>query len=423
MRAHLAAGGALPATVLQWDTGAGQLWVEVLATAVRDQDGNVVGFRGITRDVTERTRAETALRASEARYRGLVESQEALIYRADLDGNLTFVNEACRRKYGVEDVPLSALNLLAFVHPDEAPRAKQALATVRSGGRYQRTSRGPTPEGWRWIEWEVCGITDDTGAVAEVQGVGRDVTEQRAADDALQRTLAALREREEELRLMSLKQAAIREEERKRLGLDLHEGVCQELVGIGVLVESARQRGVSEMASATLARAEGYLRTVVDHLRLLARDLRPLQLLDLGLGECLRTLAAGMAGEGPVIDVTVSDAIPRLDEETEVAVYRVAQEALANAVRHAAAQHVTLTLDAQGGLLVLEVLDDGRGFERGAQRRAALGLIAMEERATGLGGTVRVSSAPGSGTAVRLECPLVRRAEPTAGAATARAAH
>jgi PAS domain S-box-containing protein len=417
MRAHLAAGGSLPATVLQWNTGAGALWVEVLAYAVRDPEGNVVGFRGITRDVTERTRAEAALRESEARYRGLVESQEALIYRADLDGNLTFLNEACRRKYGVADVPLSALNFLSFVHPDEAARAQKALTTVLSGGRYQRTSRGHTPEGWRWIEWAVCGITDAAGAVSEVQGVGRDVTEQRAADDALQRTLTMLREREEELRLMSSKQAAIREEERRRLGLDLHEGVCQELVGIGVLVESARQRGVSEMASATLARAEGYLRTVVEHLRLLARDLRPLQLSDFGLGEGVRTLAAGMAGDGPVIDVTVSDAIPRLDEDTEVAVYRVAQEALTNAVRHAAAEHVTLTLDVLDRLLVLEVLDDGRGFDRATLRRVALGLVAMEERVTGLGGTVRVSSAPGGGTTVRLECPLVKRADPSPGPA------
>ena len=418
MRAHLAAGGSLPPTVLEWSTVDGRLWVEVLAYAVRDPDGAVIGFRGITRNVTERTRAEAALRESEARYRGLVESQEALIYRADLDGSLTFLNEACRRKYGVEDVPLAELNFLGFVHPDEAPRAKKALATVLSGGRYQRASRGRTPQGWRWIEWEVCGITDDTGTVVEVQGVGRDVTEQRAADDALQHTLAALREREEELRLMSLKQSAIREEERKRFGLDLHEGVCQELVGIGVLVESARQRGVSEMSDATLAKVQGYLRTVTEHLRLLARDLRPLQLSDLGLGECLRTLATGINGDGLNVEVTIPDAIPRLDEDTEVAVYRVAQEALANAVRHAAASRVTVTLEAHDGVLVLEVGDDGRGFERAALARAALGLVAMEERATGLGGTLRVRSAPGAGTTVRLECPLAKH-----GASAAPAAH
>ncbi len=409
MRHHLAAGGALPPTVLEWSTVAGRIWVEVLAYAVRDPAGIVIGFRGITRDVTERTLAAAALQESEARYRGLVESQEALIYRADLAGNLTFLNEACRRKYGVEHVPLAELNFLAFVHSDDEGPAKTALATVLGGGRYRRTSRGRTPEGWRWIEWEVSAIPDGAGTVTELQGVGRDVTEQRAADDALQQTLTALREREEQLRLMGVKQAAVREEERKRLGLDLHDGVCQELVGIGIMIESARQRGVSEMSDATLGRAQGYLRTVGEHLRLLARDLRPLQLSDLGLGECLRTLAAAMTanevGNEVAIAVTVPDDIPRLGEDTEVAVYRVAQEALANAVHHAAAEHVVLTLGTSNGALVLEVCDDGCGFERAALPTAALGLVAMEERAAALGGTLRVQSAPGAGTTVRLRCP------------------
>jgi PAS domain S-box-containing protein len=310
MRSHLEAGGALPPTVLEWSTVAGRIWVEVLAYAVRDPAGAVIGFRGITRDVTERTLAAAALRESEARYRGLVESQEALIYRADVQGNLTFLNEACRRKYGVESVALTSLNFFRFVHPEDETGAETALATVLGGGRHRRTSRGRTPDGWRWIEWEVCAIPDEAGTVMEIQGVGRDVTEQRAADDALQHTLATLREREEQLRLMGSKQAAVREEERKRLGLDLHDGVCQELVGISILIESARQRGVSEMSDATLTRAQNYLRTVGEHLRLLACDLRPLQLADLGLGECLRTLAAATTVNGRTITVTVSGDIP-----------------------------------------------------------------------------------------------------------------
>ena len=410
MRANLAAGGSLPPTVLEWRTIKGRAWVETVAYAVRDAGGSVVGFRGISRDVSERWLAEAALRESEARYRGLVQSQDALIYRADVDGRLTFLNEACRRKYGVEHEPLARLNFLTFVHPDEASQARAALATVIGGGRYRRASRGRTPEGWRWIDWEVCAITDGDGKVIEVQGVGHDVTEQHAADEALQRSLGALRDREEQLRLMSLRQAAIREEERKRLGFDLHDGVCQELVGIGILIESARQRGVSAAADDTLGRAQTYLRTVGEHLRLLARELRPLQLSDLGLGECLRTLAAGMATEQVQITVGVPTAIPRLAEETEVAVYRVAQEALANAVRHAEAQSVALTLGTSNGTLALEVRDDGRGFDRTSMRSAALGLVAMEERAAALGGRLQVHSSPGVGTTVRLECPLHRAA-------------
>ena len=407
MRARLLSGDPLPPTVIQMETTAGRLWMEVLAYVVRDADGHVIGFRGITRDVTERTEAERALRESEARYRGLVESQEQLIYRSDLDGNLTFLNDACRRKYGVTDEPLDRLSFLAFVHPDDVEDARGALRAIPPAGtRYRRTSRGRTVEGWRWIEWEVCTISDASGAAVELQGVGHDVTERRAADEALQHSLAALREREEQLRLMALQQVAIREEERKRLSFDLHDGVCQELVGIGILIESARQRGVSEDAHPALAQAQRYLRQVGEHVRMLARDLRPLQLADLGLGECLRALAAGMTTETVHVTATLPAAIPRLGEDTEVAVYRVAQEAVANAVRHADARSITMTIGASNGVLRLEVRDDGRGFDRGRLHSAALGLIAMEERAAALGGRLRIDAAPGAGTTVRLECPL-----------------
>jgi PAS domain S-box-containing protein len=402
----LRAGASVPPIVTQWRTVRGNSWIETVSYAVRGPDGEVTGFRGISRDVTERCEVEAALRESEARYRGLVESQEELIYRSDLQGTLTFINEACRRKYGVGSEAAERLSFFSFVHPDDVPQARAALQTVVSGGRYRRASRGRTPDGWRWIEWEVCAITDVTGTVTELQGVGHDVTERRAADEALLRTLSALREREEQLHLMGLRQVAIREEERKRLSFDLHDGVCQELVGIGILIESARRRSVSESAGPALELAQGYLRQVGEHLRMLARDLRPLQLSDLGLGECLRALAAGMTSETIRITVGFPTKLPRLAEETEVAVYRVAQEALANAVRHAGARAVTLTLDAANGALKLEVRDDGRGFDREALRSTALGLIAMEERAIMLGGRLRIRSEAGVGTTVSLECPL-----------------
>jgi signal transduction histidine kinase len=141
----------------------------------------------------------------------------------------------------------------------------------------------------------------------------------------------------------------------------------------------------------------------------MARDLRPLQLSDLGLGECLRTLAAGMATATVRVTVDVPTTMPRFGEELEVAVYRVAQEALANAVRHAEAHRVALTLTTSEGLIGLEIRDDGRGFAREELHSAPLGLVAMEERAVALGGILRVRSTPGAGTTVHLTYPLVAR--------------
>jgi len=392
--------------LMQWTTPNGPQWFEMITNVIMGDDGEVLGFRGISRDVTKRVEAEDRLRESEARYRGIIASQEALIFRCDLDGDLRFLNEAGQRKYGVENARIESLNYLHFVHPDDAPHALAALRSIEAGTRFLRQSRGRTAEGWRWIEWEVSAITDESGAVGELQGVGRDVTEQRAADEALQRSLGELRQHEEQLRLMALRQVAIREEERKRLGFDLHDGVCQELVGINILIESARQQMSAGPGRVGLGRAQTYLTQVGEHLRKLARDIRPLQLPDLGLADSLRALATGISDDAIGVDVSFPTGIPRLGEDTEVAVYRIAQEALMNAVRHADAKTITLTLAVREGVLSLEVRDDGCGFDYTRKRSESLGLITMEERATGLGGTLQTISTLGEGTSLRLECPI-----------------
>src|SRR6185436_5490847 len=124
----------------------------------------------------------------------------------------------------------------------------------------------------------------------------QDVTERHQAEDALRESLADLRRSEEKLRLLARRQVRIREEERKRLGFDLHDDVCQELVGVGILVESLRRKLAPMPAehAAEFGRVVGYLSEVVEHLRLLARELRPMLLRDLGLGGSLRSLADGM---------------------------------------------------------------------------------------------------------------------------------
>src|SRR6185436_19582586 len=131
------------------------------------------------------------------------------------------------------------------------------------------------------------------------------------------------------------------------LGLDLHDDVCQEIAGIGILVEAVRTRlGTDAPGSSDLARAVRYLSELLEHLRSLAGELRPLQLQDLGLEGSLRSLVAGLAPPDTEIALVLPDAMPRLDEETEIAVYRVAREAIINATRHGDAQriHVTLSL-------------------------------------------------------------------------------
>ncbi|HEY3305282.1 MAG TPA: ATP-binding protein, partial [Candidatus Binatia bacterium] len=179
-----------------------------------------------------------------------------------------------------------------------------------------------------------------------------------------------------------------------------------------IMIESLRRRlaPLPDGAAAEFSRIVGYLNELVEHLRLLARELRPLLLHDIGLEGSLRSLANGMSSAQTCVTAEFATAIPRLEESTELAVYRIAQEALGNAARHAAARAIVLTLGVDHGTLRLVVRDDGCGFSAETDVRAdALGLVSMQERAQALGGRFEVRSAPGSGTAVHLECPVAVR--------------
>ena len=410
--ARIRAGERLPPMILQVRTPLRPRWVETILSPVCDASGRTTGLQASSRDVTERREAEEALRVSEARYRGLVESQSEVVCRFDPEGRFTFVNDACCALYGAPPEALLGVPFWHLVHPEDAERVRAAVASVL--GPPYRTgieSRTRAAVGWRWFEWDASGIRDASGTAVEIQTAGRDVTERRAVADQLRKSLDELRASEEKLRLLAQRQVEIREQERTRLGFDLHDDVCQELVGIGILAESVRCRlgPIPSEAATDLQRIVRYLDEVVEHVRLLARDLRPMLLHDLGLEGSLRSLAAAMVSPETHVSALFSTGALRLEPGVEVAVYRIAQEALANANRHADARSIALTLATIDGSLTLEVRDDGCGFDPAHHRGQALGLLSMEERALALGGRLQVQSTPGGGTVIRLQCPVARR--------------
>jgi len=385
------------------------VWSLLSASLVRSASGEALYIIAQMQDITKRKQAEEALRDSEQRYRELIESQQDVVVRFDLNGRVTYTNDSLCRTLGHAREKILGRSFLHFVHEDDRQAAVGAMRMLTTPPhRATLENRALTPHGWRWFNWESRGIDDDSGAVVAVQSVGRDVTDRRNAEEALRASLEELRNNEEKLRLLAQRQARIREEERKRLGFDLHDDVCQELVGVAIMVASLRRRlaPLPPDAGAELDRITGYLNEVVEHLRLLARELRPMLLRDLGLEGSLRSLLEGMSLPSTTVTARFLTAIPRLEEDTEVAVYRIAQEALANAVRHANARAIVMTLAVTDDGLSLEVRDDGRGFVTDDRGRDALGLVSMEERALALGGRFEVWSEPGRGTAVRLECPL-----------------
>jgi signal transduction histidine kinase len=227
-----------------------------------------------------------------------------------------------------------------------------------------------------------------------------------AAHAAIALTNARLYERGRELSVL---------QERARLARDLHDAVSQKLFSVrakataaAVLVGRNPVRAVEEIASvAELAgQAQAELRAVID-------GLTPPELAAGGLAGSVQAYAV-LAGRTHEADVAVqADELPALNPRQQTALYRVAQEAIGNALRHSGSRQVTVRLSRRQRTVVLDVSDDGRGFDPRVPQ-AGLGLASMRERAASVGGKLTVTSAPGAGTKIRLSVPVspARQPEP-----------
>jgi signal transduction histidine kinase len=200
---------------------------------------------------------------------------------------------------------------------------------------------------------------------------------------------------------------AMREEERRRLRRDLHDGLGAQLAGLNVQAGTLRRLIPQDPVAADEVALElrEELRAAISDIRRLVYDLRPPALDDLGLAEALRQLAARYDSKDKPLRVQVeaSENSPNLPAAVEVAVYRITQEALTNVARHAQAKICVVQLDVNRDVM-LEIVDDGVGIPAG--RSAGVGLASMRERAAELGGSCVVEKASKRGTRVLVRLPL-----------------
>ena len=210
------------------------------------------------------------------------------------------------------------------------------------------------------------------------------------------------------LREVAARSVHAAEEERKRIAQELHDGIAQTLAAIRVRMRLARN-AKPELQEAEMEAMRESLGTAIEELRAIALGLRPPALDVLGLGPAVEALARSVARDTRLrVDVKADFPERRLEPEAQLTVYRILQEALANVVRHAGADHVRVRLMAKNGNAELTVEDDGRGFVPSEQLGGPgnLGLLGMQERAAYVGGQVHISSRPGVGTRITAEIPI-----------------
>jgi two-component system sensor histidine kinase UhpB len=191
------------------------------------------------------------------------------------------------------------------------------------------------------------------------------------------------------------------EEERARVARDLHDEVNQSLTGLLLRLEAARESAPPEL-EAELAETKALANQAMQELLSLARQLRPTALDDLGLAAAVAGQVEQLARGEIAAEFAAEGDFSGLDDDTQLVVYRVAQEALSNATRHSGADHVAVRLRrSEEDGVALEVTDDGRGFAFD-ESEGGLGIAGMRERALLIGGKLTIESRPGHGTSVRL---------------------
>ena len=201
------------------------------------------------------------------------------------------------------------------------------------------------------------------------------------------------------------------EEERGRLARELHDGAGQMLTTLLVHLKILENETDSPATQQGLSAMLDMVSTTIEQVRSLSHDLRPAALEELGLAVALRTLTTETLEQIGVVThchVDLGNAV--LPHSVEVSLYRIAQEALTNVLRHAEAKHVDLALTKSNGGVSLSIKDDGCGFllrpKISQKDKRHLGLISMAERAEMVGGTLHVDSTPGSGTTIRIDVPI-----------------
>jgi two-component system sensor histidine kinase UhpB len=378
-------------------------WMDMRAAPLFDGASQVTSLLAVTYDVTERIRVEEKTRRNEQRLALATEMAGLGFYEHDYRTGAIYWSERARAILGMSaSETWSAKELHDATHPDDRGLLLSELARVADprNGTMALDYRVLLPGGAvrdvrataRMFFDDLEGEKRPRAAVATIV----DVTERKQAEG--QRDALALRVLEAQ------------ENERRAVARDLHDEIGQALSALKLNLLRLRREGGG--AGPIVADSLRIADEVLQHVRDIALSLRPSILDDLGLGAAVQWYAE-QAGARANLTVTceVDAKDAGLSPATEIACFRVLQEALTNVVRHAAARSVLVQLRDNGSNLELVVRDDGRGFDdqvnRHGGRVSSMGLLGIRERAALLGGVTTVTSAPGVGCEVLVRLPRV----------------
>ena len=378
---------------------------------LRDEQGNLVKWYGVSTDIEDLKRAEEALKESQRR----LEEAQRIAHVGHWDRDLETRRIAWSDEiYRILGLPLERdsprTEWLDVVHPEDRPRLSVAIEEMLRGiRRLDMEFRIVRPNREvRFLHSQGDVIRDERGRPVRMFGTAQDVTERKLAEEQLKATT-------EQLRALSARLQSAREEEGTRIAREIHDELGSMLTTLKWDLEDIQKTLSTPVDQSQLAAVREKLSALmnlddmaINALRRIASELRPSLLDDLGLGAAIEWQAQQFQTRTGII-CHCESALENigLNEEQSTAVFRIFQEALTNVLRHAQATRVDIAIKKRAGYFVLVVGDNGKGItQKEKSEQQSLGILGMRERAHLIGAEIDIKGLEGKGTVVTVRVPI-----------------
>jgi PAS domain S-box-containing protein len=344
-------------------------------------------------------KADLRLRESEKRFRLMADTTPALIWMCDKEGTVTYLNDRRINFTGRHLAMGFADTWSAYIHPDEVESVQTAnKRALEQQKEYSKEYRLRRRDGvYRWMLDIAAPRVNADGSFAGFVGSAVDITDQKIAQEALEKIGGKLIEAQEE--------------ERSRIARELHDDICQRLAILSMELEQANRGSNGSGRSAKIDEIRGHCAEIAGDVQALSHKLHSSKLEYLGLAAAVRSFCREFAQQNDVsVPYAEENAPGFLPRDISLSLFRITQEALHNALKHSGVRRFSVSLRGLANEIQLEVSDLGEGFDvETAMLDRGLGLVSMQERAHLVHGSFTIESAMNSGTKILVCVPLDAR--------------
>jgi PAS domain S-box-containing protein len=366
-----------------------RFWTSINVRVIRGPDGSVRYYEGTVQDITKRKQTESVLRESERKLRLIAENTQDVIFGFNMQREPIYVNAALEAMTGYTLEEIQRQKFINWIHPHDQERMLRLWEDLYAGiGYFGVEFRLITKQGeTKWCSSTWGPLYDESGQQIGVQGRETDITERKHLERELVESS---------------------NNERRRVGHELHDGLGQYLAGIAFRAKALEQALATDgvQHAATARELAGLVSNAINQTRSIARGLDPVDVETIGLPAALQNLAVETQKFFNLNCIfACPDDIPHLKPDAGLVLYRIAQESIHNAITHGNAKTVQIELAVEGNDVVIRIRDDGMGFDPETGNESGMGLRVMQYRARSVGGRVIIHSKKAAGTEVACLIP------------------